>query len=215
MQEFEEISTDGDDYYVIPEEAFQYLPREWRDQFQAIADDGRTVLKSVDPELSKLMRLSNSFATLVTLKHIRQRLADYKFSPEMEGFLELDMLTTAFVVTYARLAHGGNGSGFSRNELPAPLRAAHDEILDLRNKRFAHNDAHHSVENAMEIDFKDGRFAVQFNLRLGFYIGGANDWHELVDFLDSHTYSRLEKLFERLGKKTDREWAFPTGPGPG
>jgi hypothetical protein len=212
--ELGETLIDGDEYYVVPEQAFRYLPKEWRDQLQAIADDGRAVLKSADPELSQLMRLSNSFATLVTLKYIRQRLAEYRFAPDMDAFLELDMLTTAFVVTYARLFHGGNASGFSRKHLPPSLRPSHDEILELRNKRFAHNDTHHSVENAMQIDFKEKEFSVQFKLQMGFYIGGAKGWHELVDFLDGYVFGRLEKLFERLKKKTDCDWVFPTGPGP-
>lgn len=203
-----------DEYYVLPEEALQYLPVEWRNELQAIADDGRAVLKSVDAELSQVARISNSFATMATLKHIRERLADYKFAADMTAFLELDMLTTAFVVTYARLHEGGRGSGFSRDTLPARLRPAHDQIIDLRNKRFAHNGDHHSVENAMEIGFEDGRFSLLFSLKLGFHIGGANEWHELVDFLDILTVERVGKLLARLKEKTGRDWVWPSGPTP-
>jgi hypothetical protein len=52
----------------------------------------------------------------------------------MVAFLELDMLTTAFVATYVRLHTGGSGSGFARDALPEALRSAHDEIIDMRNK---------------------------------------------------------------------------------
>lgn len=200
------------EYYVLPEEALQYLPVEWRDELQAFADDGRAVLKSVDAELSQVARISNSFATMATLKHIRGRLAEYKFSADMKAFLELDMLTTAFVVTYARLQEGGNGSGFSRDVLPKRLRSAHDQIIELRNKRFAHNGDHHTVENAMEVGFEDGRFSFVFNFKLGFYVGGANEWHELVDFLDALIVERVGKLLERLKMKTGREWVWPSGP---
>jgi hypothetical protein len=205
----EALSEDADEeYYVLPEEAFQYLPEEWRDQFQAIAEDGRAILKSVDPELDQAARISKSFATLVGLKYIRQRLADYRFSADMDAVLELDMLTTAFVVTYARLHHGGIGSGFSRDILPEQFRPVHDQIISLRNKRFAHNDEHPSVENAMEIGLKDGRFDIQFGLTLGFHIGGANEWHELVDFLDGLFVERLSRLLTRLKEKTGREWSL-------
>ncbi|WP_296173582.1 hypothetical protein [uncultured Brevundimonas sp.] len=209
-----EAVIDGEDYFVIPEEAFQLLPPEWREHCRALAEDGRRVLTSADPELSQLARLSNSFATLVTLKHIRQRLAAFRFAPEMETLLELDMLTTAFAVTYVRLSQGGKGSGFTHRDLPEGLRASHNEILELRNKRFAHDDAHHSVQNALAINIQDGRFAVELKLQLGFYVGGASAWHQLVDFLDAFYYGRLEAVFERLRRKTGREWLMPQGPGP-
>lgn len=205
---------EAEEYYVLPEEALQFLPEEWREQLQAIADDGRAVLKAGDAELSRVARVSSSFATLVTLKHVRQRLANYKFSADMNAILELDMLTTAFVVTYARLYQGGNGSGFSRDALPKRLRAAHDQIIELRNKRFAHNGDHPSVENAMEVGFEDGRFDIKFKLNLQFHIGGANEWHELVAFLENLILDRLAKLLERLKEKTGREWVLPSGPPP-
>lgn len=212
MKEFDEIAIDGEEYYVIPEKAFDYLPEELREQFQTIAADGQEILKSVDPELTRLSRLSKSFATLVTLKHIRDRLAAYRFSPEMESILDLEMMTTSFAITYARLFHGGNASGFSRGDLPEELRAAHDEILALRNKRFAHNDDHPSIENAMHIDFDQDRFSVRFDLNLGFYVGGAKPWHDLVSYLDEAVVDRLEKLMARLTDRTGHVWVFATRP---
>jgi hypothetical protein len=205
---------DEPEYYVLPEEALKYLPEEWRNEFQARADSGRAVIESVEKELSQLARISNSFTSLVALKHAQKRLSEYTFAADMDAVLELDMLTTAFVVAYARLHHGGNGSGFSRDVLPEKLRETHDQIIGMRNKRFAHNDDHHSVSNAMEIGFEGSRFLVKFNLTLGYYIGGATEWHELVKFLDAMTVARMEKVIARLKEKTGHDWVMPTGPAP-
>jgi hypothetical protein len=202
------------EYYVLPEEALKYLPEEWRKEFQSRADSGRAVIESVENELSQLARISNSFTSLVALKHAQKRLSEYKFAADMEAILELDMLTTAFVTAYARLHHGGNGSGFSRDILPEKLRETHDQIIEMRNKRFAHNDDHHSVSNAMEIGFEGNRFLVKFNLTLGYYIGGATEWHELVKFLDEMTVERMEKVTARLKEKTGYDWVMPSGPAP-
>lgn len=65
--------------------------------------------------------------------------------PLMDAILELEMLITAFVVTYTRLSQGGAFSGFDRSELPEKFRPFHDEIIELRNQRFAHNDGHHTI----------------------------------------------------------------------
>lgn len=97
---------DAGEYYVLPEEALQYLPEEWRDHFQAMADDGRVILKSVDNELSQLVRVLHSFAAVVALKHVQKRLSAYKFELKMEAFLELEMLTTASRKNYAAFTIG-------------------------------------------------------------------------------------------------------------
>jgi hypothetical protein len=207
-------SEEEGEYYSLPEEAIQYLPEEWRNHFQAMADNGRAILESVDTELSQLIRISKSFTSLVALKHVAKRLADYKFAAEMDAILELDMLTTAFVVTYVRLHHGGSGSGFSRDSLPEKLRGIHDQILEMRNKRFAHIDDHHSVSNAMEIGFEGNQFLVNFNLTLEYQIGGAPQWQELVKFLDTMTVEKMEKLLARLKAKTGHDWTWPKGPAP-
>jgi hypothetical protein len=183
-------------------------------EFQARADSDRAVLESVEKELSQLARISNSFTALVSLKHAQQRLAAYKFAPEIDAILELDMLTTAFVIAYSRLHHGGNGSGFSRDSLPEHLRQTHDQIIEMRNKRFAHDDDHHSLTNAMEIQTEGDRFFVKFNFTLGYYIGGATEWHELVKLLDEMTVERMEKVIARLKEKTGYEWVMPSGPAP-
>lgn len=206
------ISDDPDEYVVVPEEALEQLPQEWREALQAKIADGRAVLKSVDKELSALSRLSTSLATLASLKHIQSRLSAYRFAATMEAILELDMMTTAFVVTYARLEDGGAGSGFSRDMLPEHLRPIHDEIRELRNKRYAHQAGHHSVSDAMEVGFDDEGFKVKLQLQLGFHVGGRQEWRELVDFIDVMMVERLEKLQTRLTTKTGRPWAFPEGP---
>jgi hypothetical protein len=202
------------EYYMLPEEALPLLPEEWRKNFQAMADSGRAALESVDKELLQLSRISNSFTSLVALKHAQKRLSEYKFAANMDAIMELDMLTTAFVVAYVRLHQGGSGSGFSRDILPEKLRSIHDQIIDVRNRRFAHNDDHHSVSNALGVEFNGDRFFLKFNLTLGYHVGGATEWHELVGFLDRYTVERMEKLLARLKLKTGYEWVMPTGPAP-
>ncbi|MET1754217.1 hypothetical protein ABVV53_01885 [Novosphingobium sp. RD2P27] len=132
-----DVDDDHGSSYVITEEVIQYLPQEWQDTFYARAEEGRCVLEAADKELKQLSRLSLSFYHVTVLKHIRDRLAAYRFKADMIAFLELDMLMTAFVATYARLHTGGSGSGCARDALPELLRSAHEEIIDMRNKRYA------------------------------------------------------------------------------
>nr|WP_233286061.1 hypothetical protein [Bradyrhizobium brasilense] len=195
---------------MLPEEALPLLPEKWCNSFQSMADKGSAALEVAEKELLQLSRMSNSFTSLVASKHAQKRLSAYKFDTNME----LDMLTTAFVVAYVRLHQGGNGSGFDRNILPEKLRVVRDEIIDVRNKRFAHNDDHHSVSNAMGVEFDGDNFFLKFDLTLGYHVCGATEWHELVSFLDGYTVERMEKLLARLKTKTGYEWVWPKGPAP-
>ncbi|MDN4982148.1 hypothetical protein QY049_02775 [Bradyrhizobium sp. WYCCWR 13022] len=208
------VSEDPEAYYALPEDALQFLPEEWRDHFQAMADNGRVILKSVDNELTQLVRVLNSFTAVMTLKHVQKRLTGYKFELNMDALLELEMLTTAFVVIYVRLHQGGTGSGFSRDSIPEKLRGIHDVVLGLRNKRFAHNDAHDSVSDALELFFEDSRFEVKFGISLGYSIGGAKEWPDLVNSVEAIYSGRIDKLLERLKHKTGYEWALQSGPAP-
>ena len=203
-----------EEFYVLPEEALRFLPSEWQADLAAQMDGGRAVLRSVDNELAQLARLSISSLNLVQLKHVDKRLREYKFAANMEAFLELEMLTTAFVVIYARLHQGSSGSGFSKGALPEILRSHHDQIIEMRNKRFAHSAGHHSVADAMEIHFDGDQFAIHPSLTIGYHIGGANEWHELVDVVEQLVVDRMSRLLTRLRAKTGFEWSYPIGPAP-
>ncbi len=209
-----EADEDDSTHFLLPEDGIQLLPQEWQDAIYARAEDGRKVLYAAEPELRQVSRLSASYYQVTVLKHIRDRLAQYCVEANMMAFLELEMLTTAFVGVYTRLFTGGGGSGFARDALPQSLRAAHDEIIEMRNKRYAHLAEHHSVSDEMEIYEEGGRFVVKMGMRLGFYIGGSNDWTKLVDALDELFVDRGEKLIARLRARTGREWAFAQGSPP-
>lgn len=109
------------------------------------------VLMAVDEDLSNLRRFAKAFVAITNLRYILSRLASIQFSETTEWLLEHEMLTSAFVVTYARLAKGGNGSGISKGKLPANLRTTHEEILDLRNRRYAHDGSHESIQPMMAV----------------------------------------------------------------
>ncbi|MDQ8727391.1 hypothetical protein [Bradyrhizobium sp. LHD-71] len=202
------------EYVVFPEEAIKYLPEEWKKHLYALKEEGQGVLEAADDNLKILNRLAHAFPTMASLRYIQHRLASTKFEPTMEWVLENDMLTLAFVTTYVRLIDGGIGSGVSRGALPAELCSVHDNIIELRNKRYAHNAGHDSITGNLEIGFEDGKFDIGVNFNMGFHVGGALEWEPLVVFLDNLMFSRLHAQLTKLKQKTGREWTFPSGPPP-
>lgn len=202
------------EYVVFPEQAIKYLPEEWQHHLYALKREGQGVLETADDNLKILNRLVHAFPTMASLRYIQHRLASTKFEATMDWVLENDMLTLAFVTTYARLIDGGSGSGVSRSALPPELRPVHDKIIELRNKRYAHNAGHASITGQLEIGFEGGQFDISVNSNMGFHIGGALEWEPLVVFLDELMFHRLHAQLEKLKEKTGREWTFPSGPAP-
>ncbi len=209
-----EKPKEPEEYVIVPDEVIKYLPEEWQKHIYGIENEVKGVLETADDNLKILNRLVHAFPTMASLRYIQHRLASTKFEATTEWVLENDMLTLAFVTTYARLINGGIGSGVSRSSLPPELRPVHDDLIDLRNKRYAHNVGHDSITGSLEIGFEGGKFDISVNFNMDFHVAGAREWESLVKFLDGLMVSRLHAQLEKLKEKTGREWTFPSGPPP-
>jgi hypothetical protein len=207
------ITRDKDGLVRISEEAFQHLPDEMRAEVEALTEQGHAVLAKVGGHLDKASRISRSRLHVLMLRHIQERLWNRKYTPDMESILDLDMLTTAFVVTYVRLHLGGGASGFERNELPEHLRAKHDEILTMRNERFAHDDPKCSLITDMtEIQYVDGVYELHSSLSLRYQFGGSPEWKELIEAIEVMLAARSEKLIEKMTVASGVEWRVAPPP---
>lgn len=206
---------EDEDYVYVPEEFFKHLPPEYLEAVEAKKQHGSNILQIADKDIKSLIRLGNAIPTTGILSYTYHRLRNTKFEATTEALMEQEMLTTAFVVTYSRLfVSGKGGSGVARDQIPAHLRAVHDGILEMRNQRYAHNGGHETIGSGVEFLFHDTEIHVNLQMNLGLYIGGRNEWQELVTFLDAHMHERLQKILGRLKEKTGYEWIFPVGPTP-
>jgi hypothetical protein len=212
--ELPQISED-DEYFYVPEELFKHLPPEYQESVEAQRKHGSDVLRIVDKDIENLIRLLKAIPTTNILTYTYHRLRMAKFEATTEAFLEQEMLTTAFIVTYARLfVEGNGGSGVARDQIPSHLRSVHDGIMELRHERYAHNGRHETVGSGASFLFLDNEIRINLEMNSGLYIGGRNEWDELVTFLNEYMYKRLQKILARLKKKTGYEWRVPVGPAP-
>lgn len=199
----------------IPEELLKYMPPEYLASIEAQKNEKGEILKIADADIQNLVRLLNAIPTTNILTYSYHRLRTAKFEATTEAYLEQEVLTTAFIVTYARLFVSGNrGSGVARDQIPSHLQSVHDAIMELRRERYAHNGGHETVGSGLSFVFDDNEIRVGLEIRSGFYIGGRNEWEELVRFLNSHMHKRLYKILARLKEKTGYEWKVPVGPAP-
>lgn len=215
MQPEQQNVWEDDEFVYVSEELFKYLPKEYREAAEERKQQGEHVLRIVDKDIRGLIRLVNATPTTSSLSYIYHRLRTAKFEVTAEAVMEQEMLTSAFIVTYARLFASGDGtSGISRKHIPVHLKSVHDDIIQLRNNRYAHNGTHETVRSGIKVDFDDSGFQIGVQMNLGFYVGGRNEWEELVTFIDMHMHERLTKILGRLKEKTGYDWTFPVGPAP-
>ncbi len=206
---------EDDEQVYIPEELFKHLLPEHLEAIEAQMQAAREALQVADKDIQSLTRLAKAIPTTSSLSYIYHRLRTMKFEATSETLMEHDVLTTAFIVNYSRLFVSGNGgSGVSRDQIPAHLKSVHDDIIELRNKRYAHNAGHDTVDSGIQIGFDGTRFRLNLELSLGFHFGGRDEWEELVTFLDAHMHERVAKILSRLKEKTGYEWVFPAGSPP-
>lgn len=206
---------EDDNYVYVPEELFKFLPPELLESFEAQKKHGSDILQIADADIKKLIRVVNALPTTNSLTYIYHRLRTANIEPTTEMYLEHEMLTTAFIVTYSRLfVEGNGGSGVARDRIPSHLRHIHDEIIELRHERYAHNGGHGTVGGGVSFAFKDDEIQVGLEIRSGLWLGGRDEWEELVRFVNEHMHERLHKILARLKKRTGYEWTVPVGPAP-
>lgn len=112
---------EGDDYYSIPEEIFNQLPAKVRAPLDEIMKNGTEALEDVKHELDSFISLIKLIPTTSSLSYIYHRLRTTQFEATTEAMMEQEMLTTAFVVTYARLFTKGNGILFFSVMISLPI----------------------------------------------------------------------------------------------
>ncbi|MBM1689284.1 hypothetical protein [Sulfitobacter geojensis] len=215
MEPIEPNLWEDENYVYVPEEMFRLLPPEFREAVADRKQEGEDLLKVVDKDLHGLIRLANAIPTSSSLSYIFHRLRKTAAELTADSLMEQEVLTTAFIVTYSRLFASGKGAlRLEQSDIPEHLRAVHDDIIELRNERYAHNEKHLTTRSGINVDFDDDGFHINMQMTLGMYIGGRNEWAELVQFIDAHMHSRLTKILQRLKKKTGYEWSFPENPPP-
>ncbi|MFU0780377.1 MAG: hypothetical protein ACFWT4_19725 [Citrobacter braakii] len=101
---------EGNDYYSVSEEFFSKLPADLRAPFEQIMKKGAEIISGCDKEIESLIRLIKVIPTTTSLSYIYRRLRTTKFEITTESMMEQEMLTTAFVVSYARLFAKSNGT---------------------------------------------------------------------------------------------------------
>ncbi|EAQ27210.1 hypothetical protein [Roseovarius sp. 217] len=131
----------------------------------------------------------------------------------MELIFEIDMMQAALAVEYSRVFVSGSRK-VSNGKVPQHLKSVHEEIIQLRNKRYAHDGAHASVDNSVNILIEGERVTLKTGAEMAMCLGAPPEWEELIKWLGQFLFEQTEKQLKRLTEKTGLEWVQPMGPPP-
>jgi len=157
-----------------------------------------------------------NFHSIACIRFWYWRLDNFeKTSNTHEDLMTMDALTTGIVISYGRLFSAGNGSTKLNSKIiPPPLNPVHQEILNLRNTKYAHHGGHESVESRLEIHFKDESIDIIPNLEIIVCLGAPKEWASLLEWLDTYMYKTIGEQLSLLKKKTGIEWNMPHSDPP-
>lgn len=145
-------------------------------------------LEAIATELEKdIERLDRMAANLKTFNEVEfvYEMLDKTIPAEgmsaadltMEFLLQNEALTTALVIAYGRLfAKTTNTTQLDARKIPDELREAHEEIISLRNERYAHHGGHESVRSTASIEADGEEILFTQRLELQMVLGAAKHW---------------------------------------
>lgn len=133
----------------------------------------------------------------------------------IELILTNEIFTTSVVIAYGRLFAGTtNTTQLDDRKIPAALRPAHDEIIGLRNKRYAHHGAHQTVENRSWLTLEGADVYIEQQIENSMTFGGPRHWAPLFDWLRQHMYDTMKSQLAYLTRVSGLTWKMREGSSP-
>ncbi|OOY02864.1 hypothetical protein [Thioclava sp. F28-4] len=175
------------------------------------------LVSGCDRQLKKIALDTQHGYSFAKISHIYDKLK--RMGPwrqedlSMELMFDIDTLQSALAVEYGRIFASGTNH-ISPSKVPSHLKETHDEIILLRNKRYAHYDEHPSIENLLEIQADGGKLTIHPKAIMGMHLGAPRHWEPLIKWLGEYLHDQTQRVTKRLSKDTGYEWTYAPWPAP-
>lgn len=127
----------------------------------------------------------------------------------------MEAFTTSIIIAYGRLFGETKGTiVLKKEDIPSDLLHIHNQIISLRNDRYAHHGKHSTLEKVINIEYVDSSIIVSQEIQINFWLGAPKEWAPLFKWLDEHMYTTLDKTLKFLTKETGIEWKSLHGEAP-
>ena len=173
----------------------------------------------VEQYSKEIVILDRMLLNVHSVSNIRY-LYNYLMNLELDEFshefiMRNEALTTGLIIGYGRLfTQGDNATRLSRRSIPENLRSVHDQIIDLRNQRYAHHGNHETVKTTIEIISDGSSITVTPQITFGFWVGASKSWKPLFEWLDGYMYETIFKQLNNLSQLSGVPWSMSEGEPP-
>ena len=177
----------------------------------------KEILKKNSRQIKSIEKMALNYYSLYSIRYWYSLLSNYPISGfTIEDLLQIDALTASISVAYGRL-FGKAKAGTTKLDddiLPEMYLSAHNEIINLRHRKYAHHGEDSALSKSVNPEYINGKFTIELNVEVGFYFGAAKHWAPLLAWLDEYMNETLRKNIDSLTKKTGYVWEMPNGPAP-
>lgn len=174
-------------------------------------EDARAYVRNNINHLNRLRKTITTLATAQDILRYMSRLHEAceraRISYEAETLMDIDAFTTAIVMSYGRLFNESKGAPvFKKKLIPTHLLMVHEEIISLRNERYAHHGDHKTLAAELKLFIKEDRVDVKIIWRASVKKEISPDWQELFEWTHSYIKNSFHKQIDYLDRTSGKKW---------
>ncbi|MDT1064377.1 hypothetical protein RM190_21125 [Paracoccus sp. CPCC 101403] len=168
----------------------------------------------IDKNINHINRLRHTIINLASAQHIllyMKRLQEVskeaRLSADINRTMDIEAFVSVIVMSYGRFFTESKGASvFKKKLIPAHLIKAHNEIISLRNERYAHHGAHDTVAAEIELFVMENEVQFKIHWWASTYDGAAPHWQELFEWMHNYLKESFHKQVDFLSRTTGKHW---------
>lgn len=174
-------------------------------------DDANEFLNENLVQVNRLRKIVTNLTTIRQVLYFTEKLEQIKVTDiaevTKEWTMEIEALLTTTSVAYGRLFTESKGTPVLKKKLiPGEFLKTHEEIIELRNERYAHHGAHKSTAPELECMIGEDEVFVQLHWRSNSPNGAPANWKNLFIWWDDFLKRSFLKQLEHLSKTSGKRW---------
>jgi len=175
-------------------------------------EDAADVLNANRREINRLRLTTTNIMTVHHLKFYLDWLDQNKLEGDattisLPSVFEIEAMTTAFVVSYGRMFSSTKGvTKYLRKSVSQEHIDAHDEIISLRNERYAHHGDHESYGVELDLTVFEDRVETGIHYLSQSHVGAPQSWRNLINWLEVYVKESFNNQLSHLSNKTMKTW---------
>ncbi|MEL6828234.1 MAG: hypothetical protein AAFN91_18455 [Pseudomonadota bacterium] len=168
----------------------------------------------LDANHAHIERLRKTITNLTTTHHVlyffekleHMKVEDFTSVTE-DWMMEMEAYLTTISVSYGRLFAESKGARVLKKKLiPKHLQEAHDEVIALRNERYAHHGDHITTAPELELLVNEKEVLTHLHWRSNMPNGAPLSWKDLFLWADNFLKASFQKQMAYMSQTSGKEW---------